>query len=863
MTDKRKLSKALKSFNEEFTAEQVVQWAAATFGDGLVLQTSGGIQANVMLSLVSRAIPNVKVVFVDTGYLPKETTDYMEELRQELNLNLTIGRPVLSPEELERQHGKLWETDHELYGKLTKVDPMDNALRDLGATCILSGLRSQQTDTRAGMTKLTYDMDSKLFKVLPILAWTKQDVTDYQKEMNLPKHPLQLKGFTTVGDAHSSRATKAGENDRATRFGGKSQECGLHTRPSLSGASLLACFQDLPGFQALPDGYIIFTKPDCKFCKAAKALLHDRGMTYLEKDITDDLISAEMYRNAPDAKTVPQIFLDNSHIGGFTELHSKLGVQGNVEDYVKAFLPKKLGSMEEIELTFANRAKVPLFLGSETQEQILAHILELNADKVLLVTEQGVDAMHGNYFAPLGLETTGGCPDCGTGEAPMETSEKDQSSSKLGSSLPEVKKIVLPSGDEAKSWEHLTQLLEWNFAVGATKRSVVVAFGGGALLNVAGLFASIAFRGMKLVYVPTTLLAMHDVVTSLKTSVSMDGRKNNVGSFYAPLKVLVDVAFCRTLTKHELMSGLGELAKNACLFGGVYAEGFTAALNAEVINNQNGGSGEEFSFDDKVMLNLTRLGIQAKLDIIKTDACEHTDGMALEYGHTMSHALEKSYGDCVIPHGLGVVYGMLSSSMAAEELGFMSSQARTKHDEICNLIADRWPLPEPKPSIETVMDRLMRDSKRGIAEEDVHELSDVLLHDVGDVVQAGQSNLSRIPRELTESWLRSMGFPDEGFPELKEKHTFSKCKRLGESESESESFSELPQSFKRLRIDEVPESFKSFSKFDKADQTHLGSSYSPGIANAYWQTRIGKQVRHIGKRVSGYIGDSTGESPMS
>merc|ERR1719453_964412 len=134
---------------------------------------------------------------------------------------------------------------------------------------------------------------------------------------------------------------------------------------------------------------------------------------------------------------------------------------------------------------------------------------------------------------------------------------------------------MLPEGDEAKSWDHLSNLMRWSFDVGTTKRSLIVAVGGGALLNVAGLFASILYRGSKLVYVPTTLLAMHDVTTSLKTSICFDGRKNNIGSFYAPLKILIDVAFCRTLPKSELMSGLGELCKNAALLGGRHAEGFS------------------------------------------------------------------------------------------------------------------------------------------------------------------------------------------------------------------------------------------------------------------------------------------------
>merc|ERR1712117_839578 len=78
---------------------------------------------------------------------------------------------------------------------------------------------------------------------------------------------------------------------------------------------------------------------------------------------------------------------------------------------------------------------------------------------------------------------------------------------------------------------------------------------------------------------PTTLLAMHDVTTSIKTSICFDGRKNNIGSFYAPLKILMDVAFCRTLSRAELFSGIGELAKNAALLGGKHSEGFIEVLS--------------------------------------------------------------------------------------------------------------------------------------------------------------------------------------------------------------------------------------------------------------------------------------------
>merc|ERR1711997_1034419 len=201
-----------------------------------------------------------------------------------------------------------------------------------------------------------------------------------------------------------------------------------------------------------------------------------------------------------------------------------------------------------------------------------------------LVTDEAVDSLHGDYFEALqASDSFAGETGCASGE------------------VPEVDKIVLPGGDACKSWKNLTTLMQWAFEVGATKRSLVVAFGGGALMNVTGLFASMLYRGSKLVYVPTTLLAMHDVTTSLKTSICHDGRKNNIGTFYAPLKILIDVDFCQTLPRSELFSGLGELAKNAVLMGGKHAEGFRQALSGESVNGNHGGSGGEFTMDEHTL----------------------------------------------------------------------------------------------------------------------------------------------------------------------------------------------------------------------------------------------------------------------
>mmetsp|Transcript_92221 Transcript_92221/g.192843 ORF Transcript_92221/g.192843 Transcript_92221/m.192843 type:complete len:413 (-) Transcript_92221:267-1505(-) len=402
--------------------------------------------------------------------------------------------------------------------------------------------------------------------------------------------------------------------------------------------------------------------------------------------------------------------------------------------------------MESLSFVFADRATVPGWLGTDVQQEVNQHILDVKPDRVLLLTDETVDTLHRDYFAPLSCRP----------------SEEEGATGAPSNEPPEVSKFVLPCGDACKSWEHLTKLMEWAFSIGATKRSLVVGFGGGAVMNITGLFASMLYRGSKLVYVPTTLLAMHDVTTSLKTSICFDGRKNNIGTFYAPLKILIDVAFCRTLPRGELFSGIGELAKNAALLGGKHAEGFCQALSRDRINGEHGGSGEEFAIDSQTLSKLLALGIEAKMEILAEDAYERTSGMIFEYGHTVSHAIEKAYGDGVVPHGLGVTYGMLSSSYAAEKLDIMDPKDRREHDDLCWLLLHRWALPTPKPSVETIMSLAMRDSKRGICGEDDSEVSDVLLRKMGDVIKTPTQNLSKFPSYLVEEWLVEMGFPYEG-----------------------------------------------------------------------------------------------------
>ena len=225
------------------TPQDRLAWAQQTFGQGLVLTTSFGIQAAVLLHMVSELAQHsgqaVQVVWVDTGYLPPETYQYADQLTERLQLCLHVAQATLSPAHMEARHGRLWETgqveDLDLYYRIRKVEPLDRALRDLQVSCWASGVRGSQTDHRSAMQPL--DPVRGRWSLRPLLTWSRRDVFYYMQQHDLPQHPLFEKGYSTVGDWHSSAPDDGGLSGRATRFGGLKQECGIHL-PGLMGEGI-------------------------------------------------------------------------------------------------------------------------------------------------------------------------------------------------------------------------------------------------------------------------------------------------------------------------------------------------------------------------------------------------------------------------------------------------------------------------------------------------------------------------------------------------------------------------------------------------------------------------------------------------
>jgi len=211
---------------------EILEWGFDKFGNNLAFTTSFGIQSSVLLHLIqSSSLKNkVKIFWIDTGYLPKETYLYADMLINKLSLNIDILQSKISPAYMEAIYGKLWESNNEedinKYHQIRKIDPLEEALKKYSINCWVSGVRAQQTENRSKMKFI--ELIRNRLSLRPILGWTQKEIFYYMEEKNLPQHPLFAEGYSSIGDWHSSSAETEKTKGRATRFGGVKQECGLH-----------------------------------------------------------------------------------------------------------------------------------------------------------------------------------------------------------------------------------------------------------------------------------------------------------------------------------------------------------------------------------------------------------------------------------------------------------------------------------------------------------------------------------------------------------------------------------------------------------------------------------------------------------
>lgn len=211
---------------EDATAEEIVRWAAETFGSRVCVTSS--MADAVVVDLVSRITPGIDVLFLDTGYHFAETIGTRDAVAAVYPVNLINIVPVRTVAEQDSDHGpRLHERDPDLCCALRKVAPLNSALRDYDAW--ITGLRRDETRTRVDTPVVGWDRRTGKVKINPIARWTQADADTYVGEHGVLTNPLLLDGYSSVGCGPCTQRTAAGDDARAGRWAGLNKtECGIH-----------------------------------------------------------------------------------------------------------------------------------------------------------------------------------------------------------------------------------------------------------------------------------------------------------------------------------------------------------------------------------------------------------------------------------------------------------------------------------------------------------------------------------------------------------------------------------------------------------------------------------------------------------
>jgi len=238
--------------------------------------------------------------------------------------------------------------------------------------------------------------------------------------------------------------------------------------------------------------------------------------------------------------------------------------------------------------------------------------------------------------------------------------------------------LFFRGGEARKKLTEVETLAEQMVEKGADRSSIIIAFGGGILTDVAGFLAAIFMRGIPVIQVPTTLLAQVDAAIGGKTGVNLVGGKNLIGSFHQPLAVLIDPALLDTLPEREYRAGLFEIVKH-----GVIAD---PALFWLMRREPQRVLSHEPALVDRMIGDSVRL----KAKVVSGDEKEEDRRRILNFGHTFGHALEAETGYSQFLHGEAVAWGMKAATLLSERT--VSLPAADKR-EILDCIHSYGPLP--------------------------------------------------------------------------------------------------------------------------------------------------------------------------
>lgn len=217
--------------------------------------------------------------------------------------------------------------------------------------------------------------------------------------------------------------------------------------------------------------------------------------------------------------------------------------------------------------------------------------------------------------------------------------------------------VVLADGEHTKRWDSVSRILDALVEHGADRRSVVVALGGGVIGDLAGFAASIYMRGVRVVQVPTTLLAQVDSSVGGKTGINHPRGKNMVGTFHQPSVVVADTDVLRSLPSRELSAGIAEILKHGLLADASYFEAVVADLPA--LRERDAGA----------LGRAIARSCEIKAAVVARDERESGERALLNLGHTFGHAIEALTGYTEWLHGEAVGCGLVLAADLSRRLG--------------------------------------------------------------------------------------------------------------------------------------------------------------------------------------------------
>jgi len=249
-----------------------------------------------------------------------------------------------------------------------------------------------------------------------------------------------------------------------------------------------------------------------------------------------------------------------------------------------------------------------------------------------------------------------------------------------------VDTFVFPAGEENKTIDTVMALCRHAAALKLDRKCTFIALGGGVTGDLTGFAAAIYLRGVNVMQLPTTLLAMVDSSVGGKTAVDIPEGKNLVGAFHQPSRVVIDPEMLSTLPERELKNGLAEVVKTAMLGDAVLFE----------LLEKHAGELLRKPLPARLYEEIIRRCCQVKSAIVAADAHEHGCRAFLNYGHTFGHALELLSG-FRLAHGEGVALGMVVAAKLAVKLGICDAETEQRQLALLRALGEPTQLPEISP----------------------------------------------------------------------------------------------------------------------------------------------------------------------